>query len=181
MKSPKSKNLETFKLLIFDLYLHCQKIGDITGSELTEKFSSYKVDNHYTKKALVGLGMLHKLDKGPGDGKAHIFGWAAGVPTEEMVQQFFSEVYMIRHIDQEAVRNRRKEERRVRKAFKEAEQLVEAPVEVPAEVQASPSEDAWCLKFPDEKQYFSAFGLEVMRKIGRMFCIESIKSELDGQ
>ena len=171
MNTPKSKNLETFKLLIFDLYLHCQKIGDITGSELTEKFSSYKVDNHYTKKALVGLGMLHKLDKGPGDGKAHIFGWAAGVPTEEMVQQFFSEVYMIRHIDQEAVRNRRKEERRVRKAFKEAEQLVEAPVDVPVE----PSDDAWCLKFPDEKQYFSAFGLEVMRKIGRLFCIESVK------
>ena len=179
MKSPKSKNLETFKLLIFDIYLHCQKIGDINGSELTEKFSSYKVDNHYTKKALIGLGIIHKLDKVPGDGKAHIFGWAAGVPTEELVQQFFSEVYMIRHIDQEAVRNRRKEERRVRKAFKEDQQLVEAstdvPVEVPAEVQVESSEDAWCLKFPDEKQYFSAFGLEVMRKIGRLFCIESVK------
>ena len=180
MKSPKSKNLETFKLLIFDLYLHCQKSGgEINGSELTEKFSSYKVDNHYTKKALVGLGIIHKMEKVAGDGKAHIFGWAAGVPTEELVQQFFSEVYMIRHIDQEAVRNRRKEDRKAKRAMKEAEQLVEASVEasveVPVEVPVDPSEDAWCLKFPDEKQYFSAFGLEVMRKIGRLFCIESVK------
>ena len=180
MKSPKSKNLETFKLLIFDLYLHCQKSGgEINGSELTEKFSSYKVDNHYTKKALIGLGIIHKQDKVAGDGKAHIFGWAAGVPTEELVQQFFSEVYMIRHIDQEAVRNRRKEDRKAKRAMKEAEQLVEASVEasveVPVEVPVDPSEDAWCLKFPDEKQYFSAFGLEVMRKIGRLFCIESVK------
>jgi hypothetical protein len=35
--------------------------------------------------------------------------------------------------------------------------------------------DVWCLKFGTEKQYFSAFGFEVMRQIGRILATETVK------
>ena len=187
MKSPKASNLETYKLLIFDLYLHSQKNGGkINGNEIRDKFRAYKIDTHYTKKSLITLGLINEIERGPK--KMAIYQWSGGVPTEEMANHFLHEVYMIRHIDQESVRLRRVEQRKALKELKmaskrvdEAQQSFEEAIEEHIERQVSPTLDSWCLKFPDEKQYFSAFGLEVIRKIGRMFCIESIKNELDGQ
>lgn len=186
--TPKTSNLETFKLLIFDLYLHCQKNGgQINGTELKERFHLYKIDNHYTKLALLKLNMLEQVQGGKGSGRAHIYTWSSGVPTEETIKDFFSEVYLIRHVSQESLREKRKKERRSLKAIKVAEKRVdeakesfEQAAKEHIERQVPPTLDSWCLKFPEEKQYFSAFGLEVMRKIGKMFCIESTK-ELDGQ
>jgi len=180
---PKSSNSETFKLLIFDLYLQCQKNGGlINGTELKDKFRLYKIDNHYTKLSLLKLGMITPVEKGKGEGKAHIYMWSAGVPTEEMIETFFNEVYLVRHISQESLREKRREERKRLKELKATEEKPQEDDEVfnPSEnEQVSPTLDSWCLKFPDEKQYFSAFGLEMMRKIGRLFSIESVR-ELDG-
>lgn len=185
MKSPKASNLETFKLLVFDLYLHSQKnAGKISGNEIRDKFRAYKIDTHYTKKALLTLGIINEIERGPK--KVIIYQWSGGIPTEEMAHNFLHEVYMIRHIDQEGTRLRRIAQRKALKELKmaghrvdEAQQSFEQAVEEHIEQQVSPTLDSWCLKFPDEKQYFSAFGLEMMRKIGRLFSIESVK-ELDG-
>jgi len=181
MKSPKASNLETFKLLVFDLYLHSQKnAGKISGNEIRDKFRAYKIDTHYTKKALLTLGIINEIERGPK--KVIIYQWSGGIPTEEMANHFLHEVYMIRHIDQEGTRLRRIERRKALKELKmaghrvdEAQQSFEQAVEDHIEQQVSPTLDSWCLKFPDEKQYFSAFGLEMMRKIGRLFSIESVK------
>lgn len=181
MKSPKASNLETYKLLIFDLYLHSQKNGGkISGNEIRDKFRAYKIDTHYTKKALLTLGIINEIERGRN--KTIIYQWSGGVPTEEMANHFLHEVYMIRHIDQEGTRLRRIAQRKALKELKmaghrvdEAQQSFEEAIEDHIEQQVSPTLDSWCLKFPDEKQYFSAFGLEMMRKIGRLFSIESVK------
>jgi predicted transcriptional regulator len=88
----------------------------------------------------------------------------------------------MRHIEIKRIRQARAERRAIERAQQELEvtkQSFEQSIEEHIEQQVSPTLDSWCLKFPDEKQYFSAFGLEMMRKIGRLFSIESVK-ELDG-
>lgn len=180
MKQPRYSNLETYKLLVFDLYLQAQKNGGyITAHDVRSCCSSYKLDQNFVGKGLRKIEVL--IPEPLAKSKKLRLRWAAEVPNDGMIKTLFDEVYLMRHIETERMRRERKEKKALMQA-QVSERLFDADAaEVPVEVQVSPSEDAWCLKFPDEKQYFSAFGLEVMRKIGRMFCIESIKSELDGQ
>jgi len=180
MKQPKYSNLETYKLLVFDLYLQAQKNGGyITAHDVRSCCSSYKLDTHFVGKGLRKIEVL--IPEPVAKSKKLRLRWAAEVPNDDMIKRLFDEVYLMRHIETERIRRERKEKKALMQAQVSRHLFDADAVEVPVEVQVDPSEDAWCLKFPDEKQYFSAFGLEVMRKIGRMFCIESIKNELDGQ
>ena len=61
---PKSSNSETFKLLIFDLYLQCQKNGGlINGTELKDKFRLYKFEHLSFGEAVECINSLDNLIK----------------------------------------------------------------------------------------------------------------------
>lgn len=182
MKKPKFSNLETYKLLVFDIYLQSQKNGGfITAHDVRNSCSDYKLDTHYIGKSLRQMGILTPDELGI-KGKKLRLRWAAEVPSDDMIQKLFDEVYLMRHIEIRRLRQARAERRAIERAQQELEvtnQSFEEAIDEHIEQQVSPTLDSWCLKFPDEKQYFSAFGLEMMRKIGRLFSIESVK-ELDG-
>lgn len=138
---------------------------------------------------MYDMGILTTIDDGIYR-KSPLIAWSARMPDDNMITDVIQQVQLVRYEKGSDLREKRRAERAAARAAQKADAAKKhEPIpDTLSEYQAIFEEndlaqdpltkvahsDVWCLKFGSEKQYFSAFGFEVMKQIGRILATETV-------
>lgn len=158
--------------LMLDAYLFCNKNKTVHKSDIRAKCEEHEVDPFYVPSAMIELGIL--TTDSPQQRNTE-YRWAVGIPTPQMIEDV---IELSKKMRRESRADRNKRRVLIQAIHNGGGVEPEIPFESCADLTKEPQETIgimWCLKFGDEKQYFSAFGFEVMRQIGRILATETVK------
>ena len=190
-RKPRTIDYDKYRKIFSEIYLNCWKSDGFNQARLRDIFINHQVDSFYSTKVMYDMGILTTLDDGIYR-KSPLIAWSAAMPNDNMITEVIERVQLVRYENGSDLREKRKAKRiAARAAQKEADaaQKQEPIPDTLSEYQAIFEENdlaqdpltkvdhsiVWCLKFGTEKQYFSAFGFEVMRQIGRILATETVK------
>lgn len=190
-RKPRTIDYDKYRKIFSEIYLNCWKSDGFNQARLRDIFINHQVDCFYSTKVMYDMGILTTVDDGIFR-KSPLIAWSAGMPDDNMITEVIERVQLVRHEKGSDMREKRKAERIAARAARKEADVAQKQEPIPdtlSEYQAIFEENdlaqdpltkvdhsiVWCLKFGTEKQYFSAFGFEVMRQIGRILATETIK------
>jgi len=191
LRIPRAIDYDKYRQIFSEIYLNCWKSDGFNQARLRDIFINHQVDCFYASKAMYELGILSTIEDGVWR-RSPLIAWSARMPDDNMITEVVERVQLVRYEKGSDLREKRKAKRiAALAAQKEADaaQKQEPTPDTLSEYQAIFEEndlaqdpltkvdhsDVWCLKFGTEKQYFSAFGFEVMKQIGRIIATETVK------
>lgn len=191
LRKPRTIDYDKYRKIFSEIYLNCWKSEGFNQARLRDIFINYQVDCFYPTKVMYDMGILTTIDDGTYR-RSPLIAWSARMPDDNMITDVIEQVQLVRHEKGSDMREKRRAERayaRIARKVEAATQKQEPTPDTLSEYQAIFEEndlaqdpltkvahsDVWCLKFGTEKQYFSAFGFEVMKQIGRILATETVK------
>ena len=191
LRKPRAIDYDKYRKIFSEIYLNCWKSDGFNQARLRDIFINHQVDCFYSTKVMYDMGILSTIDDGTYR-KSPLIAWSARMPDDNMIAEVIERVQLVRHEKGSDLREKRKADRIAARAAQKAEDAIKKQNPTPdtlSEYQAIFEEkdlaqdpltkvnhsDVWCLKFGTEKQYFSAFGFEVMKQIGRIIATETVK------
>lgn len=190
-RKPRAIDYDKYRKIFSEIYLNCWKSDGFNRARLRDIFINHQADSFYTTTVMYDMGILTAVDDGIYR-KSPLIVWSAGMPDDNMITEVIERVQLVRHEKGNDMREKRKAERIAARAARKEADVAQKQGPIPdtlSEYQAIFEEndlaqdpltkvahsDVWCLKFGTEKQYFSAFGFEVMKQIGRIIATETVK------
>jgi hypothetical protein len=191
LRKPRAIDYDKYRKIFSEIYLNCWKSDGFNQARLRDIFINHQVDCFYSTKVMYDMGILTTVDDGT-NRKSPLIAWSARMPDDNMIAEVIERVQLVRYEKGSNLREKRKADRIAARAAQKAKDAIKKQEPMPdslSEYQAIFEEndlaqdpltkvshsDVWCLKFGTEKQYFSAFGFEVMRQIGRILATETVK------